>query len=167
MKNLAQPYRYLDIEKGTASEWNFLAERGGDLYDRLASFQLKLRDMAHIFVGLQTSADTVFLFKQFRNTSQRTLLKVSSKELNREIEIERQLLKPVIRSGKIGRHWAAPTALVLFPYKFIDNKAQLIPEREMARDFPYAWNYLKENKQLLAGREHGKFSGTGWYAVCG
>jgi hypothetical protein len=90
---------------------------------------------------------------------------VSSKELNKHVEIESRLLKPVIRSGDIGRFWAEPTALVLFPYNVIDGKAQLIPESEMKRAFPKTWEYLIANKTLLSKREHGKFKYTGWYQL--
>jgi hypothetical protein len=71
----------------------------------------------------------------------------------------------VVRSGSIGRFWAEPTSLVIFPYKLANGKSQLIPENEMKRDFPKAWDYLTANKKLLSGRERGKFQGIGWYQL--
>ena len=70
-----------------------------------------------------------------------SLTKVRSNELDQEVELESSLLKPVIRSGSIGRYWARRTALVLFPYKQ-DNGFRLIPEAEMKSRFPKAWSYL-------------------------
>ena len=55
--------------------------------------------------------------------------------------------------------------MVLFPYKLVGEKFQLIPESEMRRDFPRAWSYLVANKKLLSERERGKFKGTGWYQL--
>jgi len=148
----------------TAAEWNFTVGKGAALFERLSKMPVKLGDIAFIFVGLQTSADTVFLFKDTERSNKK-ITKVYSKELDREVEVESTLLKPVVRSGCIQRYWATPTAQVLFPYHFQNGKAQLVSETDMKRGYPKAWAYLSENKQLLASREHGKFKDTGWYQL--
>ncbi|MBI5291659.1 MAG: Eco57I restriction-modification methylase domain-containing protein, partial [Chloroflexi bacterium] len=148
----------------TAAEWNFTVGKGAALFERLSQMPVKLGDIAHIFVGLQTSADTVFLFKDTPTPSKK-LTKVYSKELDQEVSLESGLLKPVVRSGEIGRYWATPTAHVLFPYYVEDGKAKLISETEMERAYPKTWEYLLKNKQLLANREHGKFKASGWYQL--
>jgi hypothetical protein len=74
-------------------------------------------------------------------------------------------LKPVIRSGEIGRYWANPSALVIFPYETSNNKSKLISETQLKKNFPKTWDYLVENKKLLSDREHGKFKDTGWYQL--
>jgi len=147
----------------TPAEWNFAVGAGAELFQKLSSVPTKLGDMSHIFVGLQTSADTVFLFKEFR-TTRKPFMKVFSKETGEEVELERAVLKPVVRSGNIGRYWATPKALVLFPYA-LDGEATLIPESELRKRFPMTWEYLLANKTLLAGREHGKFRKSGWYQL--
>ena len=146
------------------SEWNLSAAEGADLFKRLTLFPDKLGDAATLFVGLQTSADTVFLFKECK-LSNCDLTKVSSKELGTEVSLETALLKPVIRSGEIGRYWAKPSALVLFPYGIQNGKAELIPESKLKKDYARAWAYLADNKSLLAGREHGKFANCGWHQL--
>ncbi len=150
--------------KITATQWNFAIGQGGNLFDRLSKMQFKLGDISEIFVGLQTSADTVFLFKECQRGRQQTT-RVYSKELNRPVILESALLKPVIRSGEIGRYWAEPTALVLFPYRITDRKAFLIPEKQMKDEHPKAWDYLSANKALLSSREHEKFKSSGWYQL--
>ena|SRR5215208_3478620 len=124
----------------TADEWNFVVGSGSALFERLRSMPVKPGDVSSMFVGLQTSADTVFLFKD-NQKAHGSLTKVRSNELDQEVELESSLLKPVIRSGSIGRYWARRTALVLFPYKQ-DNGFRLIPEAEMKSRFPKAWSYL-------------------------
>ena len=148
----------------TTTEWNFNVGSGSDLFDKLARMPIKLGDIANIFVGLQTSADTVFLFKDTQKTESPTLV-VQSKELGKLVKIETKILKSVVRSGEIGRYWANPTAEVLFPYEIIDGKFRLIPESRLKAGFPKAWDYLLENKKLLAEREHGKFKEIGWYQL--
>jgi hypothetical protein len=153
----------LPASSATAAEWNFAVGAGADLFQKLSSAPTKLGHVARIFVGLQTSADSVFLFKEFR-TAGKSLMKVVSKEIGKELEVEKALLKPVVRSGDIGRYWATPRALVLFPY-VLDRDATLIPETELRKRFPNTWDYLLTNKALLAAREHGKFRKTGWYQL--
>jgi adenine-specific DNA-methyltransferase len=154
----------IPAESVSGSEWNFTVGEGSILFEKLNNMPVKFGDVANIFVGLQTSADTVFLFKDVEKTNS-AMIKVYSKELGRHIELEANLLKPVVRSGNIGRYWAEETALVLFPYYTVSGKSQLIPEAQLMRDYPKVWDYLVANKNLLSGREHGKFQATGWYQL--
>jgi hypothetical protein len=151
----------IPAKKITAADWNFAVGKDAGLFEKLKSMPVKLGDVAEIFVGLQTSADTVFLFKDAVRVKG-ALAKVWSKELDQEVEIESAILKPVIRSGKIGRFWANPTAMVLFPYRLNKGNAQLLSEAELRRQFPCAWKYLSANKKLLEEREHGKFADEWW-----
>jgi len=130
----------------------------------LSHMPTKLGDVANIFVGLQTSADTVFLFKDVPSLKGTCAL-VYSKELRETLPIETALLKPVVRSGSIGRYFARATAAVLFPYSITGGKPVLIPEDVMRREFPNAWKYLLRNKALLSEREHRKFKASGWYQL--
>ncbi|MBI3153553.1 MAG: Eco57I restriction-modification methylase domain-containing protein [Chloroflexi bacterium] len=148
----------------TAAEWNFTVGEGAGLFEKLSQMPVKLGDVASIFVGLQTSADTVFLFKDTPQSKKPTI-SVNSKELDKTVVIETGLLKPVIRSGEIGRYWANPSALVIFPYETSNSKSKLISETQLKSNFPKTWDYLVENKKLLSDREHGKFKDTGWYQL--
>ncbi len=146
------------------SEWNFVVGSASNIYHKLNAFPTKLKDISNIFVGLQTSADTVFLFKNSKKASDlHTTLQ--SNELDKTVELESILLKPVIRSGDIGRYWANATSTVLFPYRLNHGHSDLIPDSELKRDYPNIWVYLNENKKLLSEREHGKFKDTGWYQL--
>jgi type I restriction-modification system DNA methylase subunit len=106
----------IDASRATESEWNFSVGKGAGLFEKLSSTPVKLGDIAYIFVGLQTSADTVFLFKETQ-IADSPMIRVRSKELDQIIEIETGLLKPVVRSGEIGRYWANQSAVVLFSYE--------------------------------------------------
>ncbi|HWQ92690.1 MAG TPA: Eco57I restriction-modification methylase domain-containing protein, partial [Clostridia bacterium] len=148
----------------TAAEWNIAVGHDARFFERLKALPIKLGDVAAMFVGLQTSADTVFLFKGAEKSG-KPITRVFSKELDREVQVESALLKPVVRSGQIGRYWAKPSALVLFPYKLVNGGHSLIPEKEFRDNYGKAWQYLCDNKGLLTAREHGKFAETGWYQL--
>jgi len=144
-------------------EWNFVVGPEASLFERLREMPIKLGDVATgMFVGQQTSADTVYLFKEYQNENE-DIVNVWSKELNAWIKIERTVLKPVVRSGNISRYSANPTALVLFPYEVRECTACLYTPTEMREQYPLAWAYLKQNKRLLEEREKGKFKDQQWY----
>ena len=54
---------------------------------------------------------------------------------------------------------------MLFPYSFKEGKVQLLTEAALRQVYPKTWGYFLANKQLLAGREHGKFRDVGWYQL--
>ncbi len=152
----------IPAEKVTEDEWNFVVGPGADLFERLSRMPVKLGDVAEkMFVGLQTSADTIFLFKKYHENDE--IMKVLSQELGEWVELEKAILKPVIRSGHINRYMATPTALVLFPYDVQDGDARLFTPDEMQSRFPLAWNYLKRNRHILENREKGKFKDAQWH----
>jgi len=158
-------FHKIDSNKLNSNAWAFSVGANSNITERLIGAYPSLGELASkIYVGLQTSADTVFLFKKFSKLG-KDRLTVESKALSKFVEIEKDLLKPVIRSGEIGRYFATPSALVLFPYKLEGKNAVLIPEKELKKDYPLTWKYLKENKELLENREHGKFKESGWYQL--
>ena len=154
----------LPASRVTHADWNFTVGKGAGLFEKLSHMSVKLGDIASMFVGLQTSADTVFLFKDCSKSNSQTTI-VQSKELGRSVEIETDILKQVIRSGDIGRFWAKPTAIVLFPYVMSEKKFSLISEEQLKSEYPCTWAYLLANKKLLSDREHGKFKSLGWYQL--
>ena len=53
---------------------------------------------------------------------------------------------------------------IVFPYYIVNGKAMVIPEKEFARSFPCAFNYLSQNKEELSKRDKGKKRYPEWYA---
>jgi len=146
----------------TAAEWNFAVGTKAALFERLSKMPVKLGNVAaRMYQGPITSADTVYLFKDFR--TRKKITEVFSKELDEWVTIESRILKPVVRSGDIRRYSAVATALVLFPYEVQDHAARLFTPAEMEHDYPLAWDYLNRNKKFLESREKGKFRDAQWY----
>jgi hypothetical protein len=147
----------------TSSEWNLTTGEGSQLFARLALMPLKLGHMSEMFVGLQTSADTAFLFKKRRADAAIGIAEVYSQASASWVQIEDAILKTVVRSGSVGRYYANPTAWTLFPYDVVNENARLYSATELAESFPHAWSYLNTQAKLLRGREKGKFDDSQWY----
>lgn len=109
-----------------------------------------------------TSADTAFLFKEFEFVG-KSRVRVYSKELQEKVVLEENILKHVVRSGDIGRYYAQPTCLVLFPYKVEKDQARLFSREEIQSHYRLSWDYLKQCKKVLEDREGGKFRDDEWY----
>ncbi|MCG2811504.1 MAG: Eco57I restriction-modification methylase domain-containing protein [Candidatus Aminicenantes bacterium] len=82
LKPLVESISSITADRITSAEWNFSVGRGSKLFERLSKVQTKLRDIAYrIYQGPITSADSVFLFKEFRIKT-KNIIDVFSKELN-------------------------------------------------------------------------------------
>jgi hypothetical protein len=147
----------------TEAPWSFSFGEEAALLEKLGNVGNTLGNVAKkIFVGLQTSADTVFIFKDYEFQG-KFKARVYSKELQKKIALEQGLLKRVIRSGDIGRYHAQSTCMVLFPYKVENDQAHLLSAKEIESVYPLAWSYLKQCRKLLENREGGKFRDDEWY----
>jgi hypothetical protein len=146
----------------TAAEWNFTVGRGAALFERLSKMPVKLGDVTKIFVGLQTSADPVYLLAIRQQKSKTT--HVYSKALGAETEIENGILKPLLKGSEIHRyHLDEPENLILFPYKHVSGSAVLLEEAELKKEFPLAWKYLVAVRKTLEAREGGKWRVDRWW----
>ncbi len=147
----------------TAGDWNFVVGAGAALFEKLRRMPLKLGNLAHIFVGTQTSADDVFVLDNC--SKEGDYLVGKSKSLGREVKVEYACTKPFLRGKQIRRYEPPRTAARLIcPYEISENSSRLISEAEMTHKFPLALSYLEANKAQLEGRERGKFAGDNWHA---
>lgn len=149
-------------DKVTGKEWNFVIGQGASIFDRLREMPVKLGDIAHIFVGLQTSADGIYVLEEIE-PPHRGLVRVKDQN-GKILLIERDVLKPFLKrvtvstfETPISHHW------LIFPYLISSERSILIPPEEMSSSFPKAWEYLKDNKKALCSRESGKADNAEWY----
>ncbi|MBI5879854.1 MAG: Eco57I restriction-modification methylase domain-containing protein [Chloroflexi bacterium] len=147
----------------TGAEWNFTVGAGAALFERLSRMPVKLGDVAHIFVGTQTSADDVFVLEDCRLSGQ--LIEGASKNLDRVVRVESEATVPFLRGSDIRRYQQpVSTTRLISPYETTDSVSRLYSPTEMAKRFPKTLDYLALNRSILAAREKGKFTGANWYA---
>ena len=141
--------------------WNFSVSPGAGLFERLNAISPRLGDVADIFVGLQTSADKVFIL-DLVSESQETLL-LKSKALGSEWELEKGLLHPLVSGTDVNRYSVLPERqYIIFPYR-TQNGVELIDFQEIQRNYPKTATYLLANRKTLEEREKGKFKDQNWY----
>jgi hypothetical protein len=132
------------------------------IFKKLDATSIRLGDLASIFVGLQTSADKIYILKEIA-VPKNNLVKVRDRN-NNEWELEQQVLKPFLSKYTVSsfnipksNHW------LLFPYKLDTGKAVLITQDELASLYPRTWEYLKSHSQSLRERDSRKVDNETWY----
>jgi hypothetical protein len=126
-----------------------------------------LRSIArHIFVGVQTSADAIYILKKLGSSE--THVQVHSRATGMDYSLEAEIIKPIISGADVQAYGTPqPENVLIFPYEVDRQKqrASLIPPATMENRFGETWAYLNENRAALEGREGGRFIGDEWYAL--
>ena len=139
--------------------WVLQDEQGSKLFAKLNK-NLKLKDHTKsVFVGLQTSADPVYILKNDEEGG------YFSKFTNKTYYFKADILKPLLKGAEIKRY-SQPKELfsLIFPYKKVNNKYKVIAEEEFSSLYPDIWDYLLECQEKLKGRENGKMDVPEWWA---
>lgn len=157
-------YGKFEIINYSGKPWRFITEQGID-FDRIYGNSIPLGNLVKkIFVGVQTSADDVYILlkrKEDDNT-----IRLYSKSQNSEVILEKcPILRPLISGEDVDRY-ATPiiNKYILFPYEIHNNTASLFTEDEISERYPLIYRYLKQNEGILSGREKGKMDYDKWYA---
>ncbi len=130
----------------TSEEWNFAVGRDAVALQRLHKSKTKLGDVADIFVGLQTSADKIYV-------------------LPNDSDIEQGLTKPFILTGDLTAYAPPiPSARLIFPYEIRNGNAMLLSADTLKKTYPKGWAHLNEHRDELVNRERGKWRHERWYA---
>lgn len=148
----------------TEKEWHFSAGKASVILDKLRKQPRTLADVCEkIFVGLQTSADRIYFLRHI--SEQKGFVTAFSESLNKEITIEKDIVKPLLKGADVHRYAKlVPNIWCIFPYRIKDNKAVLYTRDEIKNLYPKAWNYLIENREGLESRENGRMVHEEFYA---
>ena len=148
-----------DVPARTLGEgtWQFADAETRVIFDRVrAQFPDRLEQVAEIFVGVQTSADAIYIFRAASKTRATVTLHWNS----RDWPIERGILRPCFLDVRSIPAYARPAAnaWMIFPYileagRNGATKARLIQPADMARQFPGCWAYLKARRAELERRK--------------
>lgn len=131
----------------------------GDTVSILNQLELHSRRISDvfekIFQGLATSKDDVYFLYECNEKD--GMVYGYSKYLERNICIERGLVKPLLKGEDVHRYEHLSTdRFVVFPYKIENGKANLYSEKELSEFFPNGYAYLKECEEVLREREKGR-----------
>ena len=152
----------------SSSEWNFTVGPSRFVFERLISAPTNLADITtHIFQGLVTSADPIYLLDQVGSPTD-GLVPVYSNATEKNYMLEEAVVHPLCKGSLDIVRWRITTSRrVVFPYDPVESNTsgttKIIPPARFAKTFPKTWAYLTENRQALEDRERGKMRNDRWY----
>jgi hypothetical protein len=119
-----------------------------------------------IFVGVQTSADSIF---HLRRLGPGVYLHEPNPAGRRagqtpfEVRLEDPLMKPLV-SGSEAKRYISPNTetYILFPYTVLGT-VRLLEIAEFEAQFPLGLRYLRLFESVLRSREDGAFDDLAWY----
>ncbi|MGF1470295.1 MAG: Eco57I restriction-modification methylase domain-containing protein [Rubrobacteraceae bacterium] len=150
------------VERATPDEWNFVVGPGAGLFERMQQMPSNLGQIAHLFVGLQTDADDVFILEEIDKEDGFVLCQ--SKYTGRQHWLEDDHLKSFLKGSLNIRRYQLTDVnkRLIFPYETVNGKSELIEPGEYEQQYPLTWAYLEKNYERLAARNKGRM-GAGWY----
>lgn len=130
--------------------WTFASASVQAAFDRIrAAHPEKLGEVADIFVGVQTSADDIYIIEAEREDANSVTFNWSS----REWTIEKGLLRPCLLDAQLFAYTPPePNRYMIFPYRLGGPRAVLIQPDELEESYPGAWAYLSARRAELEGR---------------
>lgn len=168
VKNIKQYYangcvdlQEFPIEYLSTTPWSFLSE---DIIKVLSDVKDKcqsLDTMADIFVGLQTSADTIYIIKE--EAAKDGLVYFTDCRGDSQC-VEETILKPCIYDVQLEKYVDIQDNMkIIFPYYTEGNKQKLYTLDEMAARFPKTLAYLETFKSDLLKRSVNGMNDENWY----
>ena len=142
--------------------WAFLPQ---DLISQLQKAEEHcepLSTLADIFVGVQTSADNIYIIHADREDGH---FVYSHEKDGTEIKLEKDILRKSVYDAKLTSYEKIEAnSYIIFPYKEVDGKPKLYDIEEMEECFPNALEYLNRHKEALNKRNMPNRNDLNWYA---
>ena len=133
-----------------ADPWIFLSPETEKVFTKLRSeHSVPLKELAEICVGLQTSADKIYIFEPESETSSTYRFTKNG----RQWEVEKGICLPAIYDLPFDLFdTISANARIIFPYSVENDGAHLFSEEYFESNFSLAWSYLQEHKPQLEKR---------------
>lgn len=146
----------------TRQPWAFLPQNIVERLEIISDKCVPLSSVADIFVGVQTSADDIYIIHAEYEDNSYVYCYDQSGE---EIKIEKGILRKSVYDVQLTCYEkVTANSFIIFPYKEVNGKPKLYDMEEMEKQFPYALAYLKKHREELEKRKMHRKSENDWYA---
>jgi hypothetical protein len=136
----------VELEK---TEWNFQTDSTNTLLSKFSVNTKPLSEITEsIFQGIASGKDEVFYVNY---------------DTIKEFNIEKGILKKLLKGKDIKKYvidWAG--YYVIYPY---DKNSQVLSEATLKNEYPNAFAYLKECREMLKGRDYFDNSPKKWFEL--
>jgi len=143
----------IDPKTQTEDEWILATKEELKILNEIRT-QEKLGDYCIINTGSFTGLDDVFFVDD---------------EQIKKLGLELELIKPIILGKEPKKYFLhEPIKKTIYPYKLVDQKTEIIPEKELKNKYPKIYSHLNKHKKELENRKDSRKtfleSGKIWYS---
>ena len=150
------PIEYLGV-----APWTFLSNEIVQTLEKKKEYCQPLESLVDIFVGLQTSADPIYIIEP--KEEKEGIIKFIDCR-GREWQIESAITKPCIYDLQLEKYAQInENRRIIFPYYQKEKKQVLYSMDEMKQLFPKTLEYLDSFKEELCKRSINNMSENNWY----
>ena len=137
-----------------AMPWLFVAPETKAIFELVRNTgTVPLGSIADILVGLQTSADSVYILRKAVVVGDYLHFKTGPARDEQSWVIERSICRPCLMKVSFEAFdTVAANAWMLYPYANIGGVAALLDEDTLRTDYPQAWAYLNAHRDQLSRR---------------
>ncbi|PKP59287.1 MAG: hypothetical protein CVT88_05840 [Candidatus Altiarchaeales archaeon HGW-Altiarchaeales-1] len=151
----------IDLKNLNDENWILASNKILEKVNTIEKKGIPLSRIAEIHVGITTLADDYYIFKNPIIKDKTAIINLKN---GRKFEIERNILKPIVKASVLKSHDEEQNRFIIFPYKKVKGKHQIIPEDELKSKYPLTYGYFTQIKDILLARDKGKPNPVCWYA---
>jgi methylase of polypeptide subunit release factors len=149
------PYKSLRSDKWVLGSLEVLNK-----IDQIENRGKKLGEIAKIHAGIATLADDLYITNLIEFSQDTVIVRLRNGD---KVELERRILKPIVKVSTLKYPNQDQNLLIIFPYKSLNGKFVPYEEDEMKSLFPLTYDYFKSIKRKLVARDRGN-NIIPWYA---
>lgn len=145
-----------------STPWTFIPPAIRNALQAVEPHCMRLDSLTEIFVGLQTSADTIYIITP--DYEDEIYVYFTDKDGHQQLA-EKAVLKKSIYDCQIRKYEQINhNTYIIFPYKMLDGRPILYTVDEMTTQYPCAYRYLNQYKDELAKRNMPNRTEDTWFA---
>ncbi len=142
--------------------WSFLPQNIIAHLENISPFCVPLSNLVDIFVGVQTSADEIYIIHADHEDEN---FIYSHDKQGRSFQIEKGILrKSIYDTQLVVYEKIKANSYIIFPYKSVNGKSKPYSLSEMATNFPHALEYLSGYRNRLDQRNMPGRTEENWFA---
>ncbi len=146
-------FELIESDKLNKDKWNFGSIKNQNVLDKITKGNNTIGYYASkIFKGSSTGNDKIYLLDLVQRKKKTSI--VYSKQLDKNIEIENDLLKHFVYGSDLRKyHLSVSNVLLLFPYVKNNGKTTLVDIRILKEKYPLTFEYFTSLKSELKKRK--------------
>jgi type I restriction-modification system DNA methylase subunit len=134
----------------SSGPWVFAGRGERKVFEKMETHSVRLIDLpSEISRGSSSGADGVFIVRK----TEKSGMYVSRD--GETVRLEPDILRIPLYATSFSRYYFGPDGdeRIIFPYRIEDGSAHLLAERDLKREFPRAFEYLRARRHVLDARK--------------